>query len=161
MFTDQTGHFPHLSRSGNQYIMVAYHSSSNLILVEAMRNRTEREIIEAYKQIMKRMRKANLTIKKHILNNKASANYKEAIANNKVKYELVPPNNYQQNQAETAIQTFKSHFIAIMCGVDNSFPMNLWCKLPPKRNTTSTSYASPTLSQPSPHTHICMEPTTT
>ncbi len=75
MFTDQTGRFPHLSQSGNQYIMVTYHSDSNLILMEAMRNRTEREIIAAYERIMKRMRKANLTIKKHILDNKASANY--------------------------------------------------------------------------------------
>jgi hypothetical protein len=74
--------------------MVAYHSDSNLILVEAMRNRIECEIISAYEQIMKRMRKANLTIKKHILDNEASANYKEAIASNKVEYELVPPNNH-------------------------------------------------------------------
>ncbi len=49
MFTDQTKRFPHLSRSGNQYIMVPYHSDRNLILVEAMRNRMEREIIAAYK----------------------------------------------------------------------------------------------------------------
>jgi hypothetical protein len=112
--------------------MVAYHSNSNLIFMEAMRNGTECEIIAAYKQIMKRMRKTNLTIKKHILNNKASTNYKEAIANNKVEYKLIPPNNHQQNQAESAIQTFKAHFITIMCGVENSFPMNLWCKLLPQ-----------------------------
>jgi hypothetical protein len=116
--------------------MVLYHSKSNLILVEPMRNRTEYEIIAAYKRIMKRMRKANLTIKKHILDNEASANYKEAIANNKVEYKLVPPNNYQQNQAERAIQTFKSHLIAIMCGIDNSFPMNLWRKLLPQAECT-------------------------
>jgi hypothetical protein len=110
---------------------------------------------------MKRMRKANLTIKKHVLNNEASANYKEAIANNKVKYELVPPNNYQQNQAERAIQTFKSHFIAIMCGVDNSFPMNLWCKLLPQaKRTLNLLHQSNTVPTISAY-HICMEPTTT
>ncbi len=150
MFTDQMGCFPHLSRSGNQYIMVAYHSDSNLILVEAMRNRTEHEMISAYKQIMKRMRKANLTIKKHILDNEALANYKEAVASNKVEYELVPPNNHQRNQTERAIQTFKAHFIAIMCGIDDSFPMNLWYKLLPQAecilNLLCQSNTVPTIS---------------
>jgi hypothetical protein len=157
MFTDQTGRFPLLSQSGNQYIMVAYHYTSNLILMEAMRNRTEGEIIAAYRRIMKRMRKSNLTIKKHILDNEASANYKEAIANNKVEYKLVPPNNHQQIQAERAIQTFKSHFIAIICGIDNSFPMNLWCKLLPQAERTlnllsqSNTVTVPTISA---YTHM-------
>ncbi len=155
MFTDQTGCFPHLSQSGNQYIMVVYHSDSNLILMEAMRNRTECEIIAAYERIMKRTRKANLTIKKHILDNEASANYKEAIANNKVEYKLVPPNNHQQNQAERAIQTFKSHFIAIMCGVDDSFPMNLWCKfLPQAERTLNLLRQSNTVPTISAYTHM-------
>ncbi len=46
-----------------------------------------------------------------------------------MEYELVPPGNHQRNQAERAIQTFKAHFISILAGVDNRFPLSLWCYL--------------------------------
>ena len=41
-------------------------------------------------------------------------------------YQLVPPHDHRQNKAEKAIQTFKDHFVAILCGADTSFPLNLW-----------------------------------
>jgi hypothetical protein len=44
-------------------------------------------------------------------------------------HELVPPNCHQQNMAERAIQTFKNHFVSILSGVDNRFPLSLWCHL--------------------------------
>jgi hypothetical protein len=47
-----------------------------------------------------------------------------------LEYELVPPpGNHRRNQAERAIQTFKAHFIAILAGVDDKFPLSLWCHL--------------------------------
>jgi hypothetical protein len=63
------------------------------------------------------------------LDNEASQAYTDAIASNGMKYELVPPGNHKQNQAERAIQTFKAHFIAILAGVNNKFPLSLWCHL--------------------------------
>ncbi len=42
---------------------------------------------------------------------------------------MVPLGNHQRNQAERAIQTFKVHFISILAGVDNNFPLSLWCHL--------------------------------
>ncbi len=41
-------------------------------------------------------------------------------------YQLVPPHDHQHNKAEKAVQTFKDHFVAILCGADKSFPLNLW-----------------------------------
>jgi hypothetical protein len=40
-----------------------------------------------------------------------------------------PPGNHRRNQAECAIQTFKAHFILILAGVNNKFPLSLWCHL--------------------------------
>ncbi len=42
---------------------------------------------------------------------------------------MVPPGNHRRNQAERAIQTFKAHFISILAGVDDEFPLSLWCHL--------------------------------
>jgi hypothetical protein len=45
-------------------------------------------------------------------------------------HELVPPDFYRCNIAERAIQTFKNHFrLIFLSGVDNRFPLSLWCHL--------------------------------
>jgi hypothetical protein len=44
-------------------------------------------------------------------------------------YKLVPLGQHRPNQAERAIQTFNAHFISILAGVNNKFPLLLWCRL--------------------------------
>jgi hypothetical protein len=44
-------------------------------------------------------------------------------------HELVPPDCHRRNMAEQAIQTFKNHFVAILSGVDDRFPLSLLCYL--------------------------------
>ena len=57
---------------------------------EAMKNRTASEMIRAYKKLMKRLKAAGISPKKHVLDNKASDDYKQAIREEGVQYELVP-----------------------------------------------------------------------
>jgi hypothetical protein len=67
-----------------------------------------------------------LSVDLQILDNKASAEYKEAITFKwNVQFQLVPPDMHCQNQAEHAICTFKDHFLAILAGVDSAFPLYL------------------------------------
>ncbi len=127
--TDQTGGFPFTSQQGNRYIMVAIHLDANYIFNEPMKNRTEGEMMAAYRRTINRMLTADLGLKKHILDNEASKAFKEKIRENGMEYELVPPGNHRRNQAKRAIQTFKAHFISILVGVDDKFPLSLWCYL--------------------------------
>jgi hypothetical protein len=60
----------------------------------------------------------------HVLDNKASAAFKLVIKTT-CNLQLVPLDTHQWNLAERAIQTFKNHYIAILAGVDPTFPMNL------------------------------------
>ena len=47
--------------------------------------------------------------------------------------QLVPPDTHHQNLAKRVIQEMlKSHFIAILAGVDPSFPMSLWDHILPQ-----------------------------
>eukprot|EP00804_Cyclotella_cryptica_P023279 CCRYP_000441-RA/>CCRYP_000441-RA protein AED:0.42 eAED:0.42 QI:0/-1/0/1/-1/1/1/0/227 len=48
LYTDDMGRFPIRSRSGNQYIMLAYHCDSNAILVEPFQSRHDRHRIAAH-----------------------------------------------------------------------------------------------------------------
>jgi hypothetical protein len=129
IWTDQTGRFPKQSSRGNQYIMVLTESDSAAILVEPMKNKSAIEMIRAYQSLIDRLNAAGIFPKEHILDNECSAEFKAAIKTNKMTYQLVPPHDHRRNQAEKAIQTFKAHFIAILCGTDQSFPLHLWDRL--------------------------------
>ncbi|MCP4746067.1 MAG: hypothetical protein GY874_07980, partial [Desulfobacteraceae bacterium] len=146
MYTDQTGKFPYLSSRGNQYQMVVYHSDANYIFAKPLKNRTKGQIIEAYNRIIKRMKKGGLSVKKHILDNKISENFKSTIEEHGAEYELVPPGEHRRNIAERAIQTWKNHFVGVLAELHALFPMHLWCRIIPQaemqlnllRNSTIT-----------------------
>ena len=44
-------------------------------------------------------------------------------------YQLADVHNDRRNIAEKAIQTFKDHFVSVLCGTDAKFPMQLWCRI--------------------------------
>ena len=44
-------------------------------------------------------------------------------------FQLADAHDHRRNVAEKAIQVFKAHFISILCGADESFPMHLWDRL--------------------------------
>jgi len=129
MYSDQTGRFPARSYKGMQYVMVVFDTISNAILVEPMRDRTAGEMVAAYQKSIDRLKKAGMEPKMHILDNEISREFKEAIENNNMKYQLVPPNDHRHNVAEKAIQTFKDHFVGVLCGTGENFPMQLWCQI--------------------------------
>ncbi len=52
IYTNQPGHFPKTSSKGDQYIMVSTHIDSNVILVEAMKNRIAGKMIGAYQVLI-------------------------------------------------------------------------------------------------------------
>jgi hypothetical protein len=93
-------------------------------------------MIKAYQILWKRLTKTgSVKPKLHILDNKASIELNTAIKKN-CTIQLVPPDNHRRNLAKRAIQTFKNHIEAIIQGVDNSFPMNMWDKLLPQMTLT-------------------------
>ncbi len=126
IWTDQPGRFPKKSIKGSQYMMVLTESDSDAILVEPMKNRTSGEMIRAYQTLINRLRSAGIAPKHRILDNECSNDFKETIKANNMIHQLVPPHDHQRNKAEKAIQTFKDHFVAILCGADTLFPLNLW-----------------------------------
>ena len=91
IYTNQTGKFPYVSSKGNRYIMVAVHVDANAMYMEPMKNRTQEQFVETYKKIITRMRDDSLSVKKQVLDNEASTEYKRAIQQKEIEYKLVPP----------------------------------------------------------------------
>jgi hypothetical protein len=52
LYTDNTGQFLIKARSGNQYVMIAYHANGNHILQQAFKSRSNTPRIAAYNVIM-------------------------------------------------------------------------------------------------------------
>jgi hypothetical protein len=75
------------------------------------------------------MKLVGLGLKKHTLDNKALEAFKQCIQEQQIQYKLVPLGNHQCNHAKRVIQTFKAHFILILAGINNKFPLSLWCHL--------------------------------
>jgi hypothetical protein len=159
--TNQTGAFPHTSQRGNCYIMVAIHLDGNYIFAEPMKNRTEGEMITVYQKILNRMKAAGLGPRKQVLDNKCSAAMKACIKEKGMDYELVPPGQHRHNQAEQAIETFKAHYISILAGVDNKFPLSLWGHLLEPTELTLNLLRQSRVAPKSRHLRTFMAPRTT
>jgi len=93
LYTDDTGRFPVTSRSRNQYMMVAYHCDSNVILVEPFESRKDNSRLAAYDRIMTELKRRGHAVDLQILDNEASELNKTAITEKYgAKFQLVPPN---------------------------------------------------------------------
>ena len=81
-------------------------------------------MIRAYTTLLTRLKRANITPKKHVLDNEISVAMKYLIRNqHHMELELVPPGCHRRNAAEVAIRNFKAHFLSILAGVSDDFPM--------------------------------------
>ena len=151
VFTDQTGQFPTQARSGNKYIMVMVDIDSSGILVEPIKSRKDAELHRAYTSLMTRLNRAGIFPKKHVLDNEISQAMKDFVREKyNMTVELVPPGCHRRNAAEVAIRNFKSHFLSILAGTAEDFPLQLWDKLLPQAEITVNllrqSNSTPTIS---------------
>ena len=117
-YSDLTGRYPITSSRGNQYIIVCYHFDSNSIQAQVMKTRNAAEIHDNTIIMLNNLTNSGHSPSLHIMHNETSAILKQALLKYKIKYQLVPPHIHQRNAAEHAIQTFKAHFISILCGAD-------------------------------------------
>ena len=124
IYTDQTGKFPTKVRNGNRYVMVVVAIDSNDVLVAQMKNKTNKEQRLAYLSLLKRLKQAGVDVRKRVLDNECSDKMKELIKS-ECKLELTPPGCHRRNLAKNGINLFKNHFLSILPGVDEAFPMYL------------------------------------
>jgi len=137
LFADDTGCFPVRARSGNQYVMIAFHADGNLVLQQAFKSKSDQHRTAAYNAIMTRLAARGLSVDLQILDNEASSAYKEAITFKwNATFQLVPPDMHRHNRADWTIRTFKDHFLAILSGIDAAFPPYLWDLLLPQAELT-------------------------
>ena len=130
---------------------------SNAILVKPMKSREDEEMKRAYQHLLLRLKRAGVVPKKHVLDNEVSDSMKDMIRDDyHIELELVPPGCHRRNAAEVAIRNFKAHFLSILAGVADDFPIQLWDRLLPQAEITLNllrqSNATPAVSA---YAHLC------
>jgi hypothetical protein len=133
MYSDQTGRFPITSARGHKYIMVAIELDGNYIDAEPIKTWKAQALTSAYQAIFKRWKATGAVCPNwHILDNEAPEELKQAIRENKCRVELTPADQHRRNAAKRAIQTFKGHFMSVLVGVADDFPIHQWDELLPQ-----------------------------
>jgi hypothetical protein len=79
LFTNDTGRLPVRARSGNQYVMIAFHANGNLILQQTLKSKSNCHPIAAYNTIMMHLAAQGLSVDLQIWDNAASSAYQKAI----------------------------------------------------------------------------------
>ena len=113
-------------------MMVLINMDSSYISMEPMKTRHASQLVKTYQKMIDRLKACGINPEKQVLDKECSAEFKKAIRDNQMTYELVPPDDHRRNIAERAIQTAKSHVISVLCSCDPNFPMHLWDLLLPQ-----------------------------
>jgi hypothetical protein len=126
LYTNNTRRLTIQACSGNQYITITFHSRCNTILCGLYVHRLDKQQLAAYDSIMCHLANCGHDVNLQILDNEVSAKLKAIIVDKwKVWYQLIPLDVHHCNSAKQAIQTFKSHFLAIITGLPPAFPRYL------------------------------------
>ena len=75
---------------------------------------------------MLQFKRAGILPKKHVLDNEVSEAMKDVIREEyQMEMELVAPGCHRRKAAEVAIRNFKAHFLSVLAGTANDFPLSL------------------------------------
>ena len=116
MYTDQTGKFSVTSRQDYKYMMIPRKIDSGAILVEPMKTKLEGKMFKTYQTLANRLHVRRVHIKRHILDDKCSKEFKNDIKKKELKDMLVPLWMHRRNIAENLIPTFEDYLTLVMCG---------------------------------------------
>lgn len=125
-FTDLAGRFPYKSFTGAEYQLIMFCMDANYIHCETMTSRSGKEYARAYQCGIDFFKERGITVKWERLDNETSKELTQVAKKLDIKIQYAPPNNHRANKAERAIQTWKGHFISILCMTDPDFPMGAW-----------------------------------
>ena len=152
IYSDLTGRFPVESYDGKNYIFIAYAYKLNFIFMIAMKDRGDKSMIAAYKEVYAKLEALGQRPQLHILDNECSKTIQLYLESQGTKRHHVAPHDHRINAAEPAVKTAKYHLIAALATLDWSCPIQLWSKMlqqvqdtlnmfrTSRNNTTKTAY---------------------
>ena len=103
IYVDNTGNFPITSIDGMKAIFILYDWTTNAILATPIKTATDEEMIRAFKKNITYLTQRGFKPAFNVIGNVASKAIKAYLMEEKIKMQLVEPNNHRANAAERAI----------------------------------------------------------
>ena len=135
-YIDLTGRFQCKYSNGNEYILVAYHYDSNIIIAQALKNRRAETITATWQVIHNMYTQGGIAPNIYVMDNEISTEFIAALTKNDTSYQLVPPHTHRQNLADRVISTFKNYLKSRLASVNPNFPLSKWDRLIKQTNIT-------------------------
>ena len=89
----------------------------NSILTTVMNNISDKDMIIALTSLTEDLKIHGTNPGFHFMENGASTSLNMTMTSMNINYQLVSPRNHRAKNEKRAIQTFKNHFIAVLCSV--------------------------------------------
>ena len=125
-FADLAGRFPYTSRRGHNYMLIVYNEETGYVHVVMLKSRDTSALLQAFRSDLTFWRDHNRQPAFLMMDNEAPNALRETLQAEGVTLQLAPPHNHRTNAAERYIRYWKEHFIAGLCLVDPSYPMQDW-----------------------------------
>ena len=123
----QVDYWCNAAEGWNGYAMVLNKFDSNSIHLEPMKNRTTLELIGAYHTTIYQLNVTSTYLKHPVLYKQISEKFKAAIKFNKMTDQLMTSIKHRQDITKRVIQTTRCHMESVLCGIDPTFLMLVWC----------------------------------
>ena len=95
IYSDICGRFPTNPSKGNKYIYDMYVYDCNTILTTSMKNRIDKEMIQAFTELTEDLKRCGINPGFHFMDNEASTALNITINPINTKYQLVTPSNHR------------------------------------------------------------------
>jgi hypothetical protein len=126
IYSDLKGRFLIESYTGMNYIFVCYVYKLNTILLRAMKNREDTEMVIAFKSCYTELNTEGHHPTSHVLDNECSRAVKEYITSEDTDLQCVEACNHMVNTVEHGCKAAKYHAIATLCTINPTCPIQLW-----------------------------------
>jgi len=103
IYVDNTGNFPITSIDGMKAVFILYDWMTNAILATPIKTATDEEMIRAFQKNITYLTQRGFKPEFNVIDNVASKAIKKYLEEEKIKMQLVEPNNHRSNAAERAI----------------------------------------------------------
>ena len=129
IYSDLCRRSPTTSSRGNKYIYVMYMYDFNDILTTELNNRSDKDMIISFTSLTEDLKSQGINPGFHFMDSEEYTTLKLIMTTMNIKYQLVPPSNHRENNAEREVQAFNNHFIAGLCSVDKYFRLQIWDRI--------------------------------
>ena len=101
----------------------------NTFLANQTKKRSDKDIIRYFVELTAYFERRGINPGFHIMDNKASTEFKNSRTTIDIKYQLVTPSNHRAKNTDRSINIFKNHFLAGLLNVDAGSQLKLWDRL--------------------------------